>query len=218
MDIDVSVDDSHDDLLLGSANDRHREKKQDNLQTKRLLELRQSFRKTMSNLARAQSHLNFSLECEADRITPKGLRCNVHCHALMKETTTVELDFKNISEHAEGGYVSALTTHYASLVEKLTTEAAKIQEDMRNAVATANPAVAEIHNNLLRKTMENLDNLREKLDAKKTSKMNWIKNNPHKEKTRPPRGRGGGDRGRGGWGGERNQRGGGAQRGGSHWS
>ena len=107
--------------------------------------------------------------------------------------------------------MSALTTHYASLVEKLTTEAAKIQEDMRNAVATANPAVAEIHN-LLRKTMENLNNLREKLDAKKTSKMNWIKNNPHKEKTRPPRGRGGGDRGRGERGGGRNQRGGGAQR------
>ena len=67
--------------------------------------------------------------------------------------------------------MSALTTHYASLVEKLTTEAAKIQEDMRNAVATANPAVAEIHNNLLRKTIENLNNLREKLDAKKTSKI-----------------------------------------------
>ena len=129
-------------------------------------------------------------------MVPKGLKTNVQCYALLKEETEVQRHFADISSRAEGGYVNALVQHYHELVRKLRAQKSSVEERMTTAVAAANPTVVEEHNRLLRKTLENIEIIKEKLRTRKESKLAWIRSNP----TRGPRGRGGGPkriRGRG---------------------
>ena len=63
-------------------------------------------------------------------------------HSLIKETTHVEREFKDISKTAEGGYIDSLARHYGVLVKKQTRGTDRIQAEMTAAVGASNPAVA----------------------------------------------------------------------------
>ncbi len=62
---------------------------------KALLEGRKPLKKLYSQKVRAVSHLDFIKECNRIHSTPKGLRVNVKCHALLPHYSNVITRFQN---------------------------------------------------------------------------------------------------------------------------
>ena len=129
----MSVHDDQDDVLL-------RVQREESTQTQTLLTFHQKFQKTMTNMIRAKSHRVFLTDCEANGLTPKGLKPTVKCHALLKELTTVEQEFTDSSLQAEHGYVSTLSRHCTIISNSLQREVDTIQQSMTAAMALASPA------------------------------------------------------------------------------
>ena len=60
---------------------------------KKLLSLRQTYKRTKSNLTKIRSHLAFIRDCKTLDKTPRGLRVEVTCNALLAELSTVKRRF-----------------------------------------------------------------------------------------------------------------------------
>jgi len=146
--------------------------------------LRQKYKKSRTNLVRIQSHLSFISECYHTTTTPKGLKVNVQCHALLKDLTEVGHRFDNTKSRAEREFVSALHDHYLAVREKLRNEVKDIELAMqRQALLTQNRDQVKRHEELLQKTVDNITKEEQKLGEKKKRKMELM-NQPRPKKNR----------------------------------
>ncbi len=138
---------------------------------RKLLSLRQKFKKTQSNLTKTRSHLSFIRGCKRLDRTPKGLRVGVTCNALLAELSTVKRRFDSTKVSAESEYVEALEDHYKIAEQKLQTEATTLLETM---IREANKSRAEVkrkHVDMLQKTEDNIKKLKERLEEAKKKKL-----------------------------------------------
>ena len=156
---------------------------------KKLLALRQTLKRVLSNRARAQSHLQFTAACLQSGKTPRGLTIKTKCQALLKEATNVEARFERTTATAEKDYVDSLHTHYTTIVESLNQQEAEIQQSMEETLATITERhVVEEHKDLLIKTMANCSKLEDKLEQQKKTKRDALEAPPTKKTRKQPRG------------------------------
>ncbi len=95
---------------------------------RKLLSLRQRYKKIQSNLTKTRSHLSFIRGCKRLDKTPKGLRVGVTCNTLLAELSTVKCRFDSTKVSAESEYVEALEDHYKIAEEKIQAEATTLLE------------------------------------------------------------------------------------------
>ncbi len=160
---------------------------------KALLAGRKKYKKLQSQLARVSSHAD---ECSQEGITPKGLRVNVKCNALLPDYSNVRQRFKQTSTQAEGEFKTSLEVHYSTAKDRLEREVEELKETLTTVLSTASTSEREEHSQMMATTDNNISKEMEKLRETKVKKMEFLQN---PDRARPQnRGRG---RGRGrGWG------------------
>ena len=152
-----------------------------------LLTLRKRYKRARCNLMRVNSHLDFIRECQQKQLTPKGLRVNVKCNALLKDLTDVGHRFKETTACAEKQYLEALVAHYQTATTKLEEEKQSIEALMEDTCQrTRDKKTADTHRELLRKTLDNMDKKEKALDTKKKRKMELMSEPPPPKARRPP--------------------------------
>ncbi len=156
----VETTDSEDDSILDEP-----------AQKKSLLALRQLYKRTRNNLARVTSHLAFIETCMGKEKTPKGVRVNVYCNAVLADLTNVKTKFVETKEKAEHSYVEALRSHYRTAKVKLTKDLEAVEKEIRSTVRQASLEEVQEHKAMMDKTMENLDKLEKTLEDRKKQKV-----------------------------------------------
>jgi hypothetical protein len=159
--------------------------------SKDLLTVRRDFKKFSTNLERVNSHLQFIRDCEDKCLTPKGLRIPIKCNAFMAERTEVKRRFTDTIYSAEHQFVSSLKAHYVTCRDGLKESLETLQEIENSIVPSADPAAVEEHQRLMTRTRENLRKTGERLEEKKTRKLELL----GKSKTSESKGGKGNDRG-----------------------
>ncbi len=167
---------SEDDELL-----RETEEEED----KRLLALRKSYKRNQSNLKKIKSHLSFIRGCRTVDKTPKGLRVGVTCNALLSDMTTVRHKFNSTKVSAESEYVQALEEHYIVAEQTLQAEARTLTETMTREASRVRVEVKRRHEDMLKKTEENIRKLGGRLEEAKKKKLESLQQ-PERERTRRP--------------------------------
>ena len=85
----------------------------------KLISLRKEFKKVSASLEKTKAYLDFAGACQAERQTPKGLRINVRCSALMVNLTNAQTQFDRTTNRAQENYVGHLRANYEELAEQL---------------------------------------------------------------------------------------------------
>ena len=150
---------------------------------KKLLTLRQNHKKAQSNLTKIKSHLSFIRECKALDKTPKGLRVGVTCNALLGDMSTVRRRFDSTKVSAESEYVQALEDHYKIVEQKLQEETTTLRDTMLREANRARSDVKKKHMEMLKKTDDNIEKLRGRLEEVKKKKLESLRR-PEGERTR----------------------------------
>ena len=121
----------------------------------KLLTLRKDFKKTPVSLIKAKAHLDFASACSDKGQTPKGLRVNVQCSALLADLTD---KFANTTHMAQGGlrttpqnplWGSGGTTGGEAKPPHQTTTMQALQQH-------TTPEEARAHREMMEKTSQNL--------------------------------------------------------------
>lgn len=113
-----SYSDTEDDALLQPKSKEIRKREEPPPPAEALLALRQKLKKTKANMVRVESHLEFIHHCVTNKITPRGLKINVNCHALLKSYSKVEEKFSNTTNRAQEEYSQNLLAHYNEVKEQ----------------------------------------------------------------------------------------------------
>ena len=138
---------------------------------KTLLALGQKFKKAKCNLIRVDSHLSFIETCKGRGMTPKGLRVCEECNALLADYTMVRQKFKCTTVTAQCEYTEVLRDHYTTTKEKLQEELRAITTAMDRKASTATTTVREEHQQLCKKTEENIKKQEDRLEQTKRKKF-----------------------------------------------
>ncbi len=141
---------------------------------KSLLSLRQQYKKAKTNITRATSHLNFLQQCEEQQKTPKGLRVNVKCNALLADYTNVKDQFKTTKDNAEEEFKDYLKEHYDLLTVKLNEDLEMIEANMKSQLEKASPEAKKEHQDLMKKTSDNIAKHEERLQSRKKHKYDLL--------------------------------------------
>ena len=143
---------------------------------KSLLALRQQYKKTRTNIARVRSHLNFLQQCQEQQKTPKGLRVNVRCNALLADYTNVKEQFKTTKETAEGEFTTSLKEHYELIIEQLEQDLKELEATMTKELEKVDEEKRREHEDLLKKTTDNITKHEERLKERKKQKYDNLSN------------------------------------------
>ncbi len=150
---------------------------------RKLLTLRQNHKKIKSNLTKIKSHLSFIRGCKALDKTPRGLRVGVTCNALLGDMSTVKRRFDSTKVSAESEYVQALEDHYKIVEQKLQEEATTLRDTMLREANGVRRDVKKRHMEMLKKTDDNIDKLKGRLEDVKKKKIESLQR-PEGERTR----------------------------------
>lgn len=175
---DIISEDEDDRLLeekknISSQETESQAHRRDDKETpKDLLGLRQLYKKVTCNLAKAESHVDFIAQCLEQHKTPKGLRVNVTCNALLPKLTNVEDRFKRTTHQAEKAYKDHLLDHYPNLKLTLLNDQKRIQQAMDKTLSTlSDKDERQKHLDLMKKTEENVKKHKKTLDNTKKRKL-----------------------------------------------
>ncbi len=147
---------------------------------KSLLALRQSYKKTKSNLDRAHSHLDFIQGCMDKEKVPRGLQVNVKCNALMADLTPIKEQFKETTKTAEKSYSTSLRGHYVAARNVLKNQVHDLEDQMKRELERASKEEKEMHTALMMKTKENLEKHQKTLEERKRKKLESLERPPSK--------------------------------------
>jgi hypothetical protein len=151
----------------------------------RLLSLRKEYKRTSVSLAKATAHLDFVSSCKEREQTPKGLKVNVRCSALMADLTDVKEKFNHTTTLAEGSYVDHLKTHYEEVTTQLQEKKNLISNTMATLQGQATTHENQTHQDMLTKTDGNIRRLSLDLSNKKKRKLDTINRpNPRAKRRR----------------------------------
>ena len=151
-------------------------------QTGKTLRASDRFRKVHSQLARVQSHLKFANECLTHNVTPKGLKVNVSCQAMLRDYTNVAVRFQQTLQKAEHDYSNHLLSHYKGTRDQLLVQLAQVEEAIEQALETATPDEKTEHDDLIKSSLENVEKEMERLKENKLKKLDLLKKPPPKGK------------------------------------
>ena len=140
-------------------------------ENKSLLALRQDYKKTKSNLDRANSHLDFIQDCISREKVPRGLQVNVKCSALMADATGVTERFKKTKTTAEKEYSNSLRGHYIAVRSLLHDRVKELERQMERELTRASDEERELHRTMMEKTRTNLQRQKEQLAERKKKKL-----------------------------------------------
>ena len=147
-----------------------------------LLSLRRKYKRTTCNLAKVNSHLEFVKHCQLKKLTPRGLRVNIKCNALLADLTNVAHRFQETTTEAETQYLDALNEHYSTTTTKLETEKGDIETAMEDICRKSkNKRTVDQHKELLSKTQTNIEAKEKALETRKKRKLETMMEPP------PPR-------------------------------
>ena len=133
----------------------------------KLLSLRKELKKTAVSLLKVQAHLDFASACQTQQRTPKGLKINVKCSALLENLTNVKQKFDTTTKAAEADYVSHLKTHNEAVVEQLSAKQSIIHNTMETLQSQASMDERKAHHEMMEKTSANLAKLGDNLAKSK---------------------------------------------------
>ena len=140
-----------------------------------LLALRQKFKKICSNLSKMKSHLDFIEKCKEKSTVPKGLRVKVQCNALLADFTNVGHQFQEIKQQAESDFAEALIQHYHITTSKLESEKQDLIISMdRLCKDCSDPQMVSKHQELLKKTEDNVNRFQKTLEDRKKKKLETL--------------------------------------------
>ena len=146
------------------------------IEEERLMSLRQAYKKTKTNLVRAESHLEFIEQCLENKMTPHGLQIDIKCHAFLRELTPVDEQFQKSIKIAEESLTQALANHYRLLQNKLQKESQNLETKIQQALTlTKNKDVREAHQKTQLRTMNNIQNISEEIEQRKKRKLQNLK-------------------------------------------
>ncbi len=123
---------------------------------------------------RAVSHLDFIKECNRIHSTPKGLRVNVKCHALLPHYSNVITRFQNNKERAEEGFTTALLEHYQSTSSQLEEKIVETEGAIALSLDDAEDEVKTDHLVKMETTKLNIDKEIKKEEEKKKRKIDTL--------------------------------------------
>ena len=182
---DTPMEDSDDDILQPATETDDAE------ESTLLLTLRKKYKRVHSNLIKVTSHLGFVKECKQNSLTPRGLRVNVKCHALLADLSDVGHKFKLTTTKAETEYLQALLEHYETTTAKLKLEEHQIEAAMEKICnTTKDKKTVELHKELFTKTMTNLGTREKTLETRKRRKLDQMREPPPPRARRPQQRRG----------------------------
>ena len=186
-DTSMEYQDEEDIILLADPTTRNMDTTTGEEEEETLLSLRKRYKRTLANLMRVGSHMDFVVECQRKKLTPRGLRINVRCNALLANQTTVSHRFKEITGKTESDYLKALAEHYLTSTKNLEKEKNDLEAAMEAACRGARDRkTVDLHRELLQKTIANMDTKEKALDLKKKKKLDGLRA-PPPPKTKEPR-------------------------------
>lgn len=143
---------------------------------KNLLSLRKQYKRSASNLARVKSHLRFVRACASRGSTPKGLRINVRCHALLADLTNIREAFASTGKSAEKDLVGHLIDHYEETSTLLEAEVRGQELAMTQhlRLLPQDSDAARKHRELYTKTLDNIRQQEDKMERGKQRKLDTI--------------------------------------------
>ncbi len=95
----------------------------------------------------------------------------VTCNTLLGDMSTVKRRFDSTKVSAESEYVKALEDYYKIVEQKLQEEATTLRDTMLGKANRARRDVKKRHMEMLKKTDDNIEKLREKLEEVKKKKL-----------------------------------------------
>ena len=165
MDVDI---DGEDDILLDPPR----------AEEKTLLALRQSYKRTRSNLSRVASHLEFIETCIDHEKTPRGLQVHVRCNALLTDLSNIKEKFANTKNMAEHEFTDSLKSHYTTAKSKLEKDLLGLNKEIDQQRKRATPQDREEHDQMFKKTEDNLAKQEKELDQRKKRKLDGLSRPP----------------------------------------
>jgi len=124
-------------------------------------------KKTAVSLVKAKAHQDFITACKNNHQTPKGLRVNVKCSALLVDLSDVKEKFIQTTNQAQNSYVDHLETHYDTVVDQLKQKEDLLKSTMETLKTQATAEELEIHAGMMKKTTDNIHSLYSNLQKKK---------------------------------------------------
>lgn len=155
---------------------------QHNTEKKTLLAMRKDYKKTKCNYDKVCSHLQFISSCMTNGKIPKGLQIKVKCNALLKDHTKVNEKFENTKHRAEKDFTESLNDHYLATKYKLSEDIARLEALMDTELQEASPLEKETHNEMMIKTVENIQKQQLKLEERKKRKLEGLTQPPDKRR------------------------------------
>jgi len=140
----------------------------------KLLSLRKEYKKTAVSLVKAKAHQDFITACKNNHQTPKGLRVNVKCSALLADLSDVKEKFIQTTNQAQNSYVDHLETHYDTVVDQLKQKEDLLKSTMETLKTQATAEELETHAGMMKKTTDNIHSLYSNLQKKKKRKLETI--------------------------------------------
>lgn len=140
-----------------------------------LLELRKQFKKIYSSTNRAKSHHVFIKSCIEEKRIPIGLQIKTTCNAFRSKETDIETSFGRIIAEAENNLLLALEEHYGQILQDLEEELGTLNLDIDAVITRSTEDELTSHNELMKKTVENLQQSQKKRNDNKNKKLHRIK-------------------------------------------